>query len=62
MATAEDDSPLSRVTRASTKWAAKAREAAASLKAQHDAGRDGDDGPAVPIWPRSPQNAGRSSC
>jgi hypothetical protein len=27
------------------------REAAESLKAQHAAGRDGDDSPAVPIWP-----------
>ena len=34
-----------------TKWTAKAREAAASLKAQHAAGRDGDEAPAAPIWP-----------
>jgi hypothetical protein len=27
------------------------REAAESLKAQHAAGRDGDESPAVPIWP-----------
>jgi hypothetical protein len=53
MAAAQDDNPLRRVTRAvtSTKWTAKAREAAASLKAQHAAGRDGDETPAVPIWP-----------
>jgi hypothetical protein len=53
MAAADDDNPLRRVTRAvtTTKWTAKAREAAASLKAQHAAGRDGDESPAVPIWP-----------
>ena len=53
MAAAQDDNPLRRVTRAvtTTKWTAKAREAAASLKAQHAAGRDGDESPAVPIWP-----------
>lgn len=53
MAAAQDDNPLRRVTRVvtSTKWTAKAKEAAASLKAQHAAGRDGDDSPAVPIWP-----------
>lgn len=53
MAAAHDDNPLRRVTRAatSTKWTAKVREAAESLKAQHAAGRDGDDSPAVPIWP-----------
>jgi hypothetical protein len=53
MAAAHDDNPLRRVTRAvtTTKWTAKAREAAASLKAQHAAGRDGDESPAVPIWP-----------
>ncbi|HEY0521427.1 MAG TPA: hypothetical protein VGC84_18190, partial [Ilumatobacteraceae bacterium] len=36
---------------ATTKWTSKAREVAASLKAQHAAGRDGDDSPAVPVWP-----------
>ena len=53
MAAAQDDNPLRRVTRAvnATKWTAKAREAAASLKAQHAAGRDGDEAPAAPIWP-----------
>lgn len=34
-----------------TKWGAKAREIAASLKAQHAAGRAGDDSPAEPVWP-----------
>jgi len=34
-----------------TKWGAKAKEVAASLKAQHAAGRDGDESPAVPVWP-----------
>ena len=34
-----------------TNWTAKARQAAASLKAQHAAGRAGDDSPAEPIWP-----------
>jgi 4-alpha-glucanotransferase len=36
---------------ASVKWGAKAKEVAASLKAQHAAGRDGDDSPAEPVWP-----------
>ena len=35
----------------SVKWGAKAKEIAASLKAQHAAGRDGDDSPAEPVWP-----------
>ena len=51
MAAADDDNPLQRATRASSKWAAKARQAAAALKAEHAAGRDGDDSPVVPIWP-----------
>jgi hypothetical protein len=53
MAAAEPDKPLRRLTRAvaTTKWTAKAKEVAASLKAQHAAGRDGDESPAVPVWP-----------
>jgi hypothetical protein len=53
MAAAEDDKPVRRVVRAvtTTKWGAKAKEVAASLKAQHAAGRDGDESPAVPVWP-----------
>ena len=34
-----------------TKWSAKAKEIAASLKAQHAAGRAGDESPAEPVWP-----------
>ena len=34
-----------------TKWGAKAKEIATSLKAQHAAGRAGDDSPAEPVWP-----------
>lgn len=50
---AADDKSLHRVARAvtTTKWSAKAKEVAASLKAQHAAGRDGDESPAVPVWP-----------
>ncbi|MEO7372251.1 MAG: hypothetical protein ABIZ69_15395, partial [Ilumatobacteraceae bacterium] len=53
MGAAEGEKPVHRVVRAvtTTKWGARAREVAASLKAQHDAGRDGDDSPAEPIWP-----------
>jgi hypothetical protein len=53
MAEAHDDNTVRRVTRAvtSTKWTAKLREAAEALKAQHAAGRDGDDSPVDPIWP-----------
>ena len=53
MAAAEDDKPVRRVARAvtTTKWGAKAKEVAASLKAQHAAARDGDESPAVPVWP-----------
>jgi len=36
-------------------WTAKAKQAAASLKAQYAAGRDGDDAPAEPIWPTPTQ-------
>ncbi len=53
MAAADSDKPVHRVVRAvtTTKWSAKAKEAAASLKAQHAAGRAGDESPAEPIWP-----------
>lgn len=53
MAGAESDNTVRRVVRAvtTTKWGAKAKDVAASLKAQHTAGRDGDESPAEPIWP-----------
>jgi len=53
MADTTGDNSLKRVARAisTTNWTAKAKQAAASLKAQHAAGRDGDDTPAEPIWP-----------
>ena len=53
MAAAEGEKPVSRLARAvtTTKWAAKAKEVAASLKEQHAAGLAGDDSPAVPVWP-----------
>lgn len=53
VAAAEKDKPVSRAIRAaaSVKWGAKAKEIASSLKAQHAAGRDGDDSPADPVWP-----------
>ena len=53
MAEAENNKPVNRAIRAvtSVKWSAKAKEIAASLKAQHAAGRDGDDSPAEPVWP-----------
>jgi len=53
MADSTGDNSLKRVARAisTTNWTAKAKQAAASLKAQHAAGRDGDDSPAEPIWP-----------
>ena len=53
MAAAENNKPVNRAIRAvtSVKWGAKAKEIAASLKAQHAAGRDGDDSPAEPVWP-----------
>lgn len=53
MADAAGDNSLRRVTRAitATNWTAKAKQAAASLKAQHAAGREGDESPAEPIWP-----------
>lgn len=33
-----------------TEWQAKAKQAAASVRAEYDAGRRGDDTPAAPIW------------
>lgn len=33
------------------KWGAKAKEIAASLKAQHAAGLHGDESPTIPVWP-----------
>lgn len=38
-----------------TKWTAKAKEIAASLRAQHAAGLAGDDSPAEPVWPTPKQ-------
>jgi hypothetical protein len=35
---------------ASTDWKAKARDAAATIKAEYQAGKQGDDTPAKPIW------------
>ncbi len=53
MAGPKGDKPLHRVARAVTTkdWGARAKQVAASLKAQHAAGRDGDDSPAEPVWP-----------
>jgi hypothetical protein len=53
MAGPKGDKPLRRVARAvtTTDWGARAKQVAASLKAQHAAGRDGDDSPAEPVWP-----------
>jgi hypothetical protein len=53
MTAADNNKPVNRAIRAvtSVKWSAKAKEIAASLKAQHAAGRDGDDSPAEPVWP-----------
>jgi hypothetical protein len=47
------DNSLRRAARviSTTNWTAKAKQAAASLKAQHAAGRDGDETAAEPIWP-----------
>lgn len=57
MTGADGDKPLRRVVRSvtSTSLRAKARAAAESLKAQHAAGRAGDDSPAEPIWPTPKQ-------
>jgi hypothetical protein len=53
MAGPKGDKRLRRVARAvtTTDWGTKAKQVAASLKAQHAAGRDGDDSPAEPVWP-----------
>jgi hypothetical protein len=53
MAATENNKPVNRAVRAvtSVRWGSKAKEIAASLKAQHAAGRDGDDSPAEPVWP-----------
>lgn len=53
MAGPKGDKRLRRVARAvtTTDWGSKAKQVAASLKAQHAAGRDGDDSPAEPVWP-----------
>ena len=53
MADATGDNSFRRAARAisTTSWTTKAKQAAASLKAQHAAGRAGDDSPAEPIWP-----------
>ena len=34
-----------------SRWVAKAKQAATSLKAEYQAGKRGDDAPAEPIWP-----------
>jgi hypothetical protein len=40
---------------AARRWTDKAKAAAASLKAQHAAGLEGDDAPTEPIWPTPKQ-------
>jgi hypothetical protein len=53
MAAAENGNPVQRAARivTTTKWSAKAKAVAAALKAEHAAGRAGDDSPAQPVWP-----------
>ena len=34
-----------------TDWLARAKQAAAALKAEYEAGKQGDESPAAPIWP-----------
>jgi hypothetical protein len=53
MAAADNGKPLQRAARivTTTSWSAKAKAVAAALKAEHAAGRAGDDSPAQPIWP-----------
>ncbi len=53
MAAADNGNPVQRAARivTTTKWSAKAKAIAAALKAEHAAGRAGDDSPAQPIWP-----------
>jgi hypothetical protein len=53
MAGAHNDNPVQRAVRVvtTTKWSAKAKAIAAALKAEHAAGRSGDESPAQPVWP-----------
>jgi hypothetical protein len=53
MAGAQRDNPVQRAVRVATttKWSAKAKAIAAALKAEHAAGRAGDESPAQPVWP-----------
>jgi hypothetical protein len=53
MAAAQRDNPVQRAVRVATttKWSAKAKAIAAALKAEHAAGRAGDESPAQPVWP-----------
>jgi hypothetical protein len=53
MAAAQNDNPVQRAVRAvtTTKWSAKAKAIAAALKAEHAAGRSGDESPTTPVWP-----------
>src|SRR5258706_13213401 len=36
---------------ATMSWTAKAKRVAGSLKAEYQAGKEGDESPAMPIWP-----------
>lgn len=49
----EAEGPVGRGIRAlaSTDWRARAKKAAAALKADYEAGKQGDDQPVEPIWP-----------
>ena len=53
MARSKGDNPVRRIVRsvATTKWSAKAKDAAEALKTQYEAGRQGDESPPTPIWP-----------
>jgi hypothetical protein len=53
MTGAQRDNPVQRAVRVATttKWSAKAKAIAAALKAEHAAGRAGDESPAQPVWP-----------
>ena len=53
MAGAQRDNPVQRAVRVATttKWSAKAKAIAAALKAEHAAGRAGDESPAQSVWP-----------
>ena len=48
-----DPGSAGRVVRSATatNWKAKAKQAGASLKAEFEAGKSGDESPAAPIWP-----------